>query len=241
MLKAIKFLLASLIIVAGNGFFTKLFSQGSSTELLKVFKTRDFTITGSGDAREWNNTDWLKLNPYKNGKNPYETKVKTLYSETGMYFLFHCVDTMITSTMKADFLDLWKEDVVEVFLHTDTTHPSYFEYEVSPRNFELPLLIANEKGELRRWMPFYYEQNRKVKHQVVVHDKDGKTTGWTAEFFIPYTLLSPLKHNVPASGMRWRANFYRVDYDGAQYASWLWKPVRSNFHDFEKFGTIEFQ
>jgi hypothetical protein len=215
-------------------------AQGNH-EVFVINSTSDFAISGNGSAGNWKKTEWLSLQPYKKRVGTsYTTRLKALYSSKGIYFLFECSDSIITSTMNADFMDLWKEDVVEVFLHTDTTLPSYFEYEVSPRNFELPLLIANVNGELRRWMPFYYEQNRKVVHKTSIEKKGDSVIGWTAEFFIPYTLLSPLKNNIPKKGMRWRANFYRVDYDGDEYASWLWKPIRQNFHDWERFGVIEF-
>ena len=37
--------------------------------------------------------------------------------------------------------------------------------------------------------------------------------GWRAEVFIPYELLTPLRNVPPKAGTKWRANFYRMDYD----------------------------
>ena len=37
-------------------------------------------------------------------------------------------------------MDLWNEDVFEVFLWTDERYPVYLEYEISPLNHELPIL-----------------------------------------------------------------------------------------------------
>lgn len=225
-------------------FVNTLFAQDSSGKLL-VQKSEDFVVTGSGTSAAWDKTEWLKLSPFRIAADSFETKVKALYSDSGLYFLFYCEDKQITSTMNADFMDLWKEDVVEVFLQPDSSLPSYFEYEVSPRNFELPILIANVNGSLRRWMPFHYEADRKTKHKTKITSKSGGLAGevssWTAEFFIPYTLLSPLKSTVPKSGEKWKGNFYRVDYDQNKYASWVWQRTRSNFHDMEKFGILEFR
>ena len=39
-------------------------------------------------------------------------------------------------------MDLWNEDVFEVFLWTDERYPVYFEYEISPLNHELPILAV---------------------------------------------------------------------------------------------------
>lgn len=38
---------------------------------------------------------------------------------------------------------------------------------------------------------------------------------------------------------RWRANFYRIDYDNGE-SSWEWQKVKINFHDYELFGHILF-
>lgn len=227
-------------VLAANG----ALGQDSSQRLL-IQKTQDFSITGAGTSPAWTKTEWLKLSQYKVPADTLETKVKALYSDSGLYFLFYCEDKKITSTMKADFMDLWKEDVVEVFLQPDSSMPSYFEYELSPRNFELPILIANVNGSLRRWMPFHYEPDRKTKHKTKINGKgagpDGEISSWTAEFFIPYALLSPLKSTTPVKGEQWKGNFYRVDYDHREYASWLWQRTRANFHDMERFGILEFQ
>jgi hypothetical protein len=161
------------------------------------------------------------------------------------FFLFDCADKKLTSTMNADFLDLWKEDVVEIFLWTDESSPVYFEYEISPLDFELPLLISNENGELLRWQPFHYEPNRKTRHSTSVRGGEkksmSKVSGWMAEFFIPYTLMRPLDNNIPKSGTKWRANMYRVDYDATPSSNWTWQPVNKTFHDYKKFGTFVFE
>ncbi|HEX2969376.1 MAG TPA: carbohydrate-binding family 9-like protein [Bacteroidales bacterium] len=218
--------------------------QLKNNEML-IKKTKDFTITGDGSATDWNNTGWVNLELRSGNGRDMITKVKSLYSDKGIYFLFDCMDKKLTSKMDADFLDLWTEDVVEVFLWTDESMPVYFEYEISPLGYELPLLISNEKGELLRWMPFHYEDNRKVLHATSVRGGEKKSmagvSAWTAEFFFPWKLLKPLNNNIPQPGTKWRANMYRVDYDDNNRNSWTWQPVTRNFHDYEKFGTIVFE
>ena len=125
--------------------------------------------------------------------------------------MYKCEDSVITATLKADYLNLYDEDVVEVFLWTDTTLPVYFEYELSPLNFELPILILNNKGKMMGWKPWQYEGERKTIHAISIKEKNKKDNRftWTAEFFIPYSLLSPMDNVPPAKGTQWRANFYR--------------------------------
>lgn len=236
-------------IVTGVLFLVIAFSFMSykSTDqsaVIRVRKCADFMITGDGSNAAWQSTDWIDL-PQRSSDGPtLITQLKVLYSDSGMYFLFHNDDRKITSTMNADFMDLWKEDVVELFLWPDESMPAYFEYELSPLNYELPLLISNEDGNLTRWMPFHYESDRKTRHATSVtggEKKSGATiTSWTAEIFIPYPLLRPLNNFRPSAGKHWRANFYRMDYDSG-HGAWSWQPTVVNFHEYNRFGTLIFE
>ena len=40
---------------------------------------------------------------------------------------------------------------------------------------------------------------------------------------------------------RWRANYYRMDYDGGKQTSWDWARVGASFHEYKKFGTLVFE
>jgi hypothetical protein len=216
-----------------------LFAQTTDTTWL-VKKTKDFQITGDGSAPNWNAATWLTLTQRNKIKVNYQTQIKLLYSDSGIYCLYHCDDNKITATLQADFLDLYKEDVVEAFFWTDESMPLYFEYEVSPLNYELPILVPNFKGDFFGWRPWHYENERKTKHATHITKNGDAVTAWTAEIFIPYALLKPMRNVPPQQGSKWRANFYRIDYDeGASH--WSWQLTRTNFHDYEKFGTIIFE
>jgi hypothetical protein len=217
------------------------FPDTSGERIWKAIHSKDFTITGDGSTANWNNTEWLNL-PLRGGKKvAYETKLKMLYSDSGIYCLYYCEDKKITATLKEDYLDLWLEDVVEAFFWTDETVPLYFEYELSPLNYELPILVPNIKGKFLGWRPWHYDGNRRTKHATHIIKDGNIVTGWTAEFFIPYTLLTPMTNVPPKNGSRWRANFYRIDHDMGE-VTWQLNEVRDeNFHDYEKFAAIVFE
>ena len=217
----------------------QVLGQSADTTLLIVHRTGDFEITGDGTAVNWNQAEWLAL-PKRNANGPaYQTKMKILYSDSGIYCLYHCQDSILTSTLREDFSDLFNEDVVEAFFWTDEKVPLYFEYELSPFNYELPILVPNIRGNFLGWRPWHYEGNRKTRHAVFVVKNNNNIIAWTAEFFIPYHLLKPMTNIPPVKGTRWRANFYRIDYD-YKAAGWSWQATRINFHDFERFGTLLF-
>lgn len=224
------------------------FCKSEAANEYTVVRTADFTVTGDGSHANWEKAAWMPLTQ----RRPSEidesrvTRAKVMYSDTGVYCLFDCMDKKITATMQADFMDLWIEDVVEVFFWTDESIPFYFEYEISPLNFELPIMISNRDGELLRWQPFHYEPNRHTQHATAIQGGEKKNgaeiKGWTAEFFIPYKLLSPLRNVPPQSGARWRANFYRMDYDDQGVnRNWSWCLTGRNFHDYPNFGSLLFE
>lgn len=207
---------------------------------LAVRWTQNFDITGKGSAKEWNAAEWIPMEK-RRGRATYRTRAKLLYSDTGIYGLFSCEDNKINATLKEDFARLWTEDVVEIFLWTDTTSTIYFEYELSPLNYELPILVPNMDGDFLGWRPWQYEGERKIRHAThIVKNQENNVREWIAEFFIPYALLKPLKNVPPRKGTEWRINMYRNDYDH-EYTSWSWKPVQKDYHDYERFGAIRFE
>ena len=223
----------------------RLFFGGPAPKVLRIQQTEDFAISGADEAPAWEKTDWEPLNLRSNDGHQYKTSVKMLYSATGLYVLMEAEDDKITATMKEDFLNLWEEDVFEFFLWPDEQYPVYFEYEISPLGFELPIIIPNFGGKFLGWRPWHYEGKRKTQKATTVtggpKQSGAKVTGWKAEVFVPYDLLEPLQNVPPKPGTRWRANFYRVDYDQGKTTSWDWAPVGSSFHEFEKYGTLIFE
>ena len=192
-----------LILGTGNA-YNGIFAAGSGPDSVTIKKCGDFKITGDGSSDSWKSTEWINLLQQDPDNSSYQTKVKVLYSETGIYFLFNCEDKKLTSTMKADNLNLWEEDVVEVFLWTDENFPVYFEYELSPLNYELPIMVPNNKGSFLGWLPWHYEGDRRTQHATSVTGgvriKERQFQVGSPRVFIPYKLLNPLLHVPPVKG-----------------------------------------
>jgi hypothetical protein len=213
--------------------------------LYRVARADDFAVDGKGGASAWAKTEWQALAPRGAATGAYPTRFKMLYSATGLYVLMDGEDRTLTASFRNDFLDLWTEDVFEFFLWPDERYPVYFEYEISPLGFELPILVPNFGGQFYGWRPWHYEAGRKTRKAVSVRggpaESGASITGWTAEVFVPYDLFKPLQNVPPKSGTRWRANVYRMDYDGGRTASWNWAAVRGTFHQPDRFGTLVFE
>jgi len=208
-----------------------------------IKRTSDFDIS---DTQQWDRTEWTEIPFLKGNGKRYATKAKLLYSGTGIYGLFRCEDGKLTATMQHDFMPLWEEDVVEVFLQPDISRTHYFEYEISPLNRELPLAIMNTAGNLNRWIPFQYPDDRETRHTVTVQGGEqvpgAMVRGWTAAFFIPYTLMKPVLSEPPKPGSTWKGNLYRIDYDHEQEETlWALFENSGNFHEYDRFGFFHFE
>lgn len=235
----------ALAISAPSQFVTADDTVPSMPPKLTVKLCDDFQVNGKGDDQAWDATDWTPLAQRPNGKHDYTARFKMLYSGKGVYVLFDGSDRKLTATMQEDYLHLWTEDVFECFFWTDERHPVYFEYEISPLGFELPILVPNLDGRFLGWIPWDYVAGRKIQKSVSAADGTNtpmsSVTNWRAEVFIPYELLKPLCNVPPKPGTEWRANFYRVDYDDEMVTGWDWARVGPSFHEFEKFGTLVFE
>ena len=212
---------------------------GGKDAELRLIRTVDFNVTGTGTDTAWDAAEWINLSRIK-GTSGYETRAKLLYSETGIYVLFYCEDKKITATLTEDFTSLWREDVVEIFFWPDESIPVYLEYELSPLNFELAILITNVEGKTSGWMPWNYRGRKKTRKATSLVGTPEKPTAWIGEFFIPYALVPQVRNVPPEKATRWRANFYRIDYDEPESSYWSWQPVNNNFHEFMKYGTFVF-
>ncbi len=242
---AVRMLLVPVFVIgAGSRYDVAVQTQAVDRPQLSVRPSDDFDVTGAGDNAAWQRAEWTPLRKRQPDGHPYESRFKVLYSKTGLYFLMDGSDGTLTATMDQDFLDLWNEDVFEVFLWPDERYPVYLEYEISPLNHELPILIPNFGGQFLGWRPWHFEGDRLTRKATTVtggkKEPHAAIQGWRAEFFIPYALLKPLQNVPPTPGTRWRANFYRVDYDQGKTTQWDWAPVGPSFHEFQKFGDLLF-
>jgi hypothetical protein len=214
-------------------------SNGKAAKLT-ITKTNDFTIKADTADQNWKHALWISLTQRGNSEVKYNTKVKLLYSEKGIYALYWCEDKSITSSITKENADIYREDVVEIFFWTDEKYPLYFEYELSPLNYELVLLVPKFNNKFLGWIPWHYEGERTTQHETNIVRNEGEVLGWIGAFFIPFSLLNPLNNVPPKTGTQWRINMYRIDYDNGT-SSWTWQPVKTNFHEIESYGTLVFK
>ena len=209
-------------------------------DTLRVNKVLPFEIDGAGTNASWNATNWVNLIQLDSSSLQYPSKFKILYADSGVYVLFSGLDKKITSPYRNDFEDLFRADVFEVFFHPEPSTPIYLEYEINAYNAELVLLVPNLSKKTFGWAPWKYTGKKKVVKKVKVHEQNNEMYKWTAELFFPFKLFIPLQNMDVKKGVCWNANFYRLDYDDTKMVKWAWSPIVKSFHEFEKYGVIQF-
>jgi len=130
------------------------------------------------------------------------------------------------------------------FSRPDDGLPLYFEYEISPLGFELPILVSNNHGTFMGWLPWYYLNDRKIRKATAATGgpkQAGATVeGWTAEFFIPYLLFKgingvppgPARAGAPTSTAWTTTTAIRRSGTGRRWVE--------SFHEYRGFGVLLF-
>ena len=213
---------------------------------LRVARTDDFTVTGDGINGAWQKTAWTSMTRLPGGKHPYDARFKMLYSPTGVYVLMTGSDRKLSAKLDRDFADLWFEDVFEFFLWPDERQSVYLEYEISPLDHELAILVPNFGHKFMGWRPWHYEGPRKIHKAVSVsggaakpgrrdHRLDGRGLRSLRALETPRQRPAAAGRPLASEFLPRRLRRPRPS------TSWSWTPVGRSFHEYEKFGTLVFE
>lgn len=167
-----------------------------------------------------------------------KTEVKSLWTDTDVYFLFICRYETLNIFLPADNSQprnkLWDRDVVEVFLGDDWNNIRHYrEFEVAPTGDWIDLAIDLDKKSDRAWRSGWTTAAR----------IDDKAKIWYAAMRIP---LRSVSEKPVTPGTRWRLNLYRIEGQGEDPVRHFlcWNPTcvlnRDPNHVPENFGTLEF-
>ena len=199
-------------------------------------------VDGLPNEAAWKGAEVLSFFNNVDGSSPdaqIATRAKALYDEAFIYFAFENVDTNAWSTRTERDEHLWEEEVVEVFIQADPTHPSYIELEVNPLGTMLDIFLI----DIRKPIPYESWNSAGLRWAVHVDGTaDGQPgdVGWSCEIALPLEDVVTAPHIPPLPGDRWRANLYRVEKKPSR-ASLAWSPTLvGDFHRPDRFGDLVF-
>ena len=160
---------------------------------------------------------WL-MRDWKGDRLPVgvATRVWSGYSDEEVVFVFRSRYRTLPVTEPAqdrgDVKDLFKGDVVEVFVDPDPSTPmSYFELELAPKGGRLDLSVDLEAHSfVDTWESGMTGASR--RHE--------SWSGWDAVIRIPFGEIPR-----PEEGDRWKVNFFRTEGSGKQRLYMAWRPT----------------
>jgi len=193
---------------------------------------------------------WSAAQSVSWGPDDYETRFRAAWNDAGLLLRFDAKDASPWNRMTKRDQHLWEEEVVEIFIDLDRSGKNYYELEISPANVicDLRMISASPKqGELS------FDFAGLLTHVDVHKDKEGRTTGWTATAFLPWSGFKALPSAAhlalpPKPGDAWRFNVFRIKRPGGPDApekgavevAWS-KPPGESFHAPEVFRDLVFE
>ena len=205
-------------------------------------------IDGRLDETVWKKA--ARLGPFmendEGGEASEDTHVRLFRDGQALYLGWEVADRDIEATMQERDSRFWEEEVVEFFLTTGPLE-RYFELQWNPLGGVFDAVIANRLDPEGKSIGFEGDWDytaRGMESRVTVSGTISRPGDrdrfWRVEVRIPF---ADLDGGIPASGTRWRANFYRFNRGGGRPAEkQAWNPTRdATFHQPSAFGTLVFE
>ena len=204
-------------------------------------------IDGIPDEAAWSAAETVRLRNSRTGEYPVlPTTFRCLWDDDYLYITFHSEDTDIWATMTVHDSEIWREEVVEVFIDADSDLRGYGELQVNPLGIPVDLWILHDtERQFHRGMrEFNYRDYQSgVSVDGTVNDASDTDTSWDAELAIPFAEMVTAPHIPPEPGDSWKINFYRLERPRGQEEDLIalaWSPCYGSNHMPRRFGTIIF-
>jgi len=194
--------------------------------------------------------EWSKAAAIEWGPEPYVTRFRALWTDTGLFVRFDAKDPDPWHTMKRRDDHLWEEEVVEIFLDPGREGRDYYELEISPVNVVCEVRMIAPSPNKKQ--DFAWDLAGLRTRAAIHRDAAGKPTGWTATALLPWGGLAPLPSAArvevpPSPGARWRFNVFRIERPGGPKApgrdvvAVAWSPTgEPSFHVPRAFRDLVF-
>jgi Carbohydrate family 9 binding domain-like len=164
---------------------------------------------------------WYSARRTSFGPEPYRTTFSAIWSDDGLFVRFDAVDPQPWHTKTRRDDSLWDEEVVEIFLDPGRRGRDYAELEISPANVVTDVRMAQPWPDKQMDLGFDLAGLETRVHPM--RDGGGRTIGWTAVAFIPWSAFRSLPSAAgvrlpPRPDDRWRFNVFRIERPGGPQA-----------------------
>ena len=236
--------------------FTIALLQAQSTEQItpevyEVMETEQpIKPDANWDKKQWENVKPVTITNYMGDVPDFKPKVqaKMVYDKDNLYVIFRVEDKYVKSLTDRNNGPVYRDSAVEFFFAPDVENSNlYFNIEANcggkvlfhhnnPTDRSKNIRLTDEDIaliEIAHSMP------------AIVDPEITDEVTWTLEYKVPLALLK--KHSpvtMPAKGVEWRANFYKIAEITSNPHYITWSKIdspRPNFHVPVNFGRIIFK
>ncbi len=167
------------------------------------------------------------------------TKAKLLYDKEALYLGVVSQDSNIVSRFKGRDQELWKADVVELFIDPGFQQENYLEIQFSPAQQIFDAVFTSHRKPA--WPKASKDYNHddisvRVSTKGTVNQTGDKDTSWTVEARIPFKGLGPIQR-MPRLNSTWAFNLYRLDTENTHGTL---VPVGNDYHKLTGAGILQF-
>lgn len=174
------------------------------------------------------------------------TQARLAYDDLALYLIFRVADRFVRVAHKHPQAPVCEDSCVEFFFTPGTRlADGYFNLEVNAGGTAYFSHRQSRKIAVREIAAADLQQVR-IAHSLTADASEERPDPivWTIEYAIPFSMLATYAPvDIPASGTRWRANFYKCA-DQSSHPHWLtWATIDNPYPDFHRpefFGTLLF-
>jgi hypothetical protein len=174
----------------------------------------------------------------------FRTRAKLLYDKDNLYVAFEVLDPDINNDKTGRDSELWRKDVVEVYLDPGHDGKDYVELQFSPAGeiFDAHF-SARRKPEWKEAAKRLTMAGLEVKVAVegTVNKPGDKDRLWMVEAKIPFAQIPGVKA-APGANAKWGLNLYRIDDSAPDRVAGMGAlaPVGGDFHDLSGAAELIF-
>lgn len=236
-----------LCTIASIGINNQKMKKMAEYEVTRLDKP--LTMNGNWDKPEWKKIKAVELKYFMGNLPKFQPAVqaKMAYDPNNLYVIFRVEDKYIRCITNQINGPVWEDSCVEFFFSPDTGMPGkYFNLEINCGGTPLMHYNLIPRKDFQLLEPNDIKQIE-ISHslpEIIDPEMDGPVT-WTLEYRIPLGLLKKYSNvTQPASGVTWKANFYKIadKTSNPHYLTWsLVDQAEPDFHLPAYFGKLIFQ
>ncbi len=168
----------------------------------------DIIIDGTLSESSWNSARTLPFFiPVSLEQPESRTGAKLLWDDKYLYVGFEARDLDLQAQRTKRDSDVFRDDVLEIFIQPDTDAPRHHNFEINPRG---TLHDGFAGGGDQTWNIEGIQIG--IQLRGTLNNDSDRDQGWSLEVAIPFSELPDLSKPKPETGDRWRFHLARYDY-----------------------------